>query len=353
VKTFQEIFGAPPVAVGSAPGRVNLMGDHTDYNDGFVLPTAIPQRTTVEVGRGKGQSRAYSHTLDRRLSFDTENALEDFGRYLGGCLRALADHGITLPPVNMTVASDVPVGKGLSSSAALEVATLRALNEAFALRLSDIAIANLAWIAETRYAGVNCGIMDQMACAIASSDRMLFLDTRSGAYRAVALPKDCEILVIDSGVGRSLATSGYNARRAECEAAAAVLGVTSLRDVESADLTADVTAELDPTLAKRVKHVVTENARVLAAVDANAREFGALMNESHASLRDDYEVSHPAVDALVADLQKNGSVFGGRMTGAGFGGACVALSYPGETEAIFAWIEHTHPNARLISVIRG
>jgi galactokinase len=348
VKTFQEIFANEPLGSGSAPGRVNLMGDHTDYNDGLVLPTAIPQRTIVEVGRGEERSRAFSHTLGRQVSFGMDRELEDFGRYIGGCLRALEDSGFDIPTVNITVASDVPVGKGLSSSAALEVATLRAINAAFTLRLTDIAIANLAWTAETKYAGVNCGIMDQMACAIATHESMLFIDTRTRVYRAVALPKDCEILVIDSGVERSLAASGYNARRAECEAAAAALGVASLRDIVDPAAAESLKAPLD----KRVKHVVTENARVLAALEANAETFGALMNESHASLRDDYEVSHPAVDALVADLQDRGSVFGARMTGAGFGGACVALSQPGEADAIWSGLAAAHPRARLISVIR-
>jgi galactokinase len=218
------------------------------------------------------------------------------------------------------------MGVGLSSSAALEVATLRCARKLFGLPIDDVKIAQLAQRAEIEFAGVNCGIMDQMASSLADTHRALLLDTRSLERRFVDLPTGTAVLVIDSGVARSLAASGYNRRRAECEEAANLLGVKSLRDVDDAGKL----DELPEPLRRRARHVVTENARVLAAVDCRSpRQFGELMNASHASLRDDYEVSTPELDRLVALLQSQPQVFGARLTGAGFGGACVALCRSG------------------------
>jgi galactokinase len=346
MSTFHDAFGIPPESTGWAPGRVNLIGDHTDYNGGFVLPAALSQRTTVELARGDDKSEAFSTALGRRIIFDAiSGALPDFARYIGGCLRVLATRGIVLPPLKFAVSSDVPVGMGLSSSAALEVATLRAVDQAFGLRLSGLEIAQLAWEAETKHAGVNCGIMDQMACAIADYGRMLFLDTRSRDFRQVPVPDGADVVIIDSGVSRSLAASGYNGRRAECDAAAQALGVDSLRDIT--DLRA--AERLPAPLRARVRHVLSENERVLAALDADSYEFGRLMNESHASLRDDYEVSHPVVDALVNDLQCSQLVYGARMTGAGFGGGVVALAKPNAASQLTSI--RVHCNARVVSVI--
>jgi galactokinase len=211
------------------------------------------------------------------------------------------------------------------------VATLRALRARFGVELDDSALALLAHQAEVRFAGVRCGIMDQMVSSLGSPDHMLFLDTRSLERALLPLPPSSELMVLDSGVPRSLAASGYNTRRAECEAAARALGVPALRDV----LDVSVTSPLDPPLDRRARHVVTENARVLQArraIDATA--FGALMNESHASLRDDFEVSTAELDLLVALLQSQPQVHGARLTGAGFGGACVALLRQGEHEIV-------------------
>jgi galactokinase len=216
----------------------------------------------------------------------------------------------------------VPMGVGLSSSAALEVATLRALRELLGLSIDDVEIAQLAQRAEIDYAGVNCGIMDQMASSLADTQSMLFLDTRSFERRLLPIPAGTELLVVDSGLSRSLAASAYNQRRAECEQAAQQLGVASLRDVTQPE----AVERLPEPLRRRARHVVTENARVLRAVDGGeAIVFGELMNASHASLRDDYEVSVPPLDHLVALLQAHEAVHGARLTGAGFGGACVAL----------------------------
>lgn len=312
-------------AVAGAPGRVNLLGEHTDYNDGFVLPVAIAQRTRVTMRRNGSSTFALHATeLDEtvRFGFDAPPT-EHFATYVYGCLALARTQGADIPGLDIEVRSDVPMGVGLSSSAALEVATLRCLRQLLDLPLDDVLVAQLAQRAEIEYAGVRCGIMDQMASSLAATDRALLIDTRSLERRDVPLPAGSAVLVLDSGVARTLAGSGYNQRRSECEAAARALGVTSLRDVESL---AQIEALSDPLLRRRARHVFTENARVLQAADCkDAVEFGQLMNASHASLRDDYEVSTPELDLLVRWLQAEDAVFGARLTGAGFGGACVAL----------------------------
>jgi galactokinase len=334
--TFQDVFGSRPEVYARAPGRVNLLGEHTDYNDGFVLPIAIPQSTRVAMRRSAGaKSRVHAVAYGRTVEFAPGTdapAGEDnpFARYVSGTLIEAAHEGFEVPALDILVASDVPIGVGLSSSAALEVAVLRALRELLELDLDDVRIAQVAQRAEIEHAGVRCGIMDQMASSLADTRSALFLDTRTLRRQLVPLPEGSSVLVMDSGVARSLATSGYNQRRAECEAAAAALGVPALRDVEYVSAVEQLG---DETLRRRARHVVSENQRVLsAAAGCDARGFGTLMNASHASLRDDYEVSVPEVDRLVELLQQHPAVFGARMTGAGWGGACVALCQAGMQE---------------------
>jgi len=330
---FQQIFGKAPVTEASAPGRVNLLGEHTDYNDGFVLPTAIPQRTTVRLGLSTdGEHHFYSEDLDERVSIlDSSSTPSGFASYIFGCIQLLEREGYTIPSINLHVSSSVPIGSGLSSSAALEVATLRGLRELLKLPIDDVRIAQIAQQAEIQYAGVQCGIMDQMASSLADTEHILFLDTRSLESRVLPLPTGAEVVVIDSGVPRTLAGSGYNQRRAECEEAARLLGVKALRDITD-DCALEALPEL---LRRRARHVVTENNRVLEVIQGvSTQRFGELMNASHASLRDDYEVSVPALDTLVTMLQETPGVFGARLTGAGFGGACVALVAAGEARAI-------------------
>jgi galactokinase len=329
MSTFEGVFGAAPAVRTQAPGRVNLLGEHTDYNDGFVLPTAIPQRTTVSVRPNGGDTfTVHAASLARSARFTLERAPEEhFASYLYGCLRGVAGLGVEVPGLDLHVDSQVPMGVGLSSSAALEVAMLRALRELLGLSIDDVEIAQLAQRAEIDYAGVHCGIMDQMASSLADADRMLFLDTRSLERRLLPMPAGTELLVVDSGLSRSLAASAYNQRRAECEQAARQLGVASLREVTRPD----AVESLPEPLRRRARHVVTENARVLRAVEEDGADaFGQLMDASHASLRDDYEVSVPALDRLVGLLQAHDAVHGARLTGAGFGGACVALCRRGE-----------------------
>ncbi|BAZ22926.1 galactokinase [Kalymmatonema gypsitolerans NIES-4073] len=330
---FQKIFGKPPEAEASAPGRVNLLGEHTDYNDGFVLPTAIPQRTTVQLGSSTdGHHHFYSEDLDEQVSIlESNHTPSGFASYIFGCIQLLQKEGHTIPSLNLHVKSTVPIGSGLSSSAALEVATLRAVRQLLNLPINDVEIAQLAQQAEIHYAGVQCGIMDQMASSLADTEHMLFLDTRSLERRVMPFPSRAEIVVIDSGVPRTLAGSGYNQRRAECEEAARLLGVKALRDITDSS----ATEVLPEPLRRRARHVVTENNRVLEVLQGvSSQRFGELMNASHASLRDDYEVSVPALDTLVEILQKTAGVFGARLTGAGFGGASVALVAAGEGRGI-------------------
>jgi galactokinase len=323
-------FGGAPEAFASAPGRVNLLGEHTDYNDGFMLQVATPQHTEVAIAASHDdQHHLYSDTLDGNVTFAARggSTAPGFGSYVEGCIRLIEARGVAVPPLRLYVATSLPVGSGLSSSAALEVATLRALRAWLGFELDDVTLAQIAQRAEIEYARVNCGIMDQMASSLCDERNMLFIDARTLEHRLVALPPDTEVVVIDSGMPRTLAASKYNERRAECEEAARKLGVHALRDV------ADPAAVegLPEPLRRRARHVVLENLRVLeAAQGVSAERFGALMDASHDSLRDDYEVSIPELDGLVAALRATPGVLGARLTGAGFGGATVALCRAGQ-----------------------
>ncbi len=352
MRSFEEIFYRPPEVRAEAPGRVNLLGEHTDYNDGYVLPTTIPQKTCVELSRSSdARSRVYSANLRELAEFsEHKDAPQRFVRYVSGCMEVVQRLGVKLPPLLVGIHSDIPIGLGLSSSAALEVAVLRALRTLFQLPIDDVEIARLAQQAEIEYAGVRCGILDQMASSLGVERHMLFLDTRSLSRHLLPLPETTDLVVLDSGAPRELATTAYNQRRSECEEAALRLGVRTLRDVRDVAQASSLPDPLD----RRVRHVVSENARVLeAATGVDARCFGELMNESHASLRDDYEVSIPALDALVGRLQSDEAVYGARLTGAGFGGACVALVEAGAADRIgrdvLAWYERSgHRGRRLV-----
>jgi len=341
MKTFEEIFDASPTVTAEAPGRVNLLGEHTDYNDGYVLPTAIPQKMRIQLRpNGLQVFRLYAATLDEMTEFTLEErpALH-FAHYIYGCLHLIQQQSGEIPPLDIHIDSNVPMEVGVSSSAALEVAMLRALRELLRLQLDDVEIAQLAQRAEIEYAGVKCGIMDQMASSLADDGRMLFLDTRTLAREVLPLPPNCEILVIDSGVARSLAGSKYNERREECEQAAQLLDVIALRDITDEHRV----QELPDLLKRRARHVISENNRVLRAkCGVTAAEFGQLMNASHRSLRDDYEVSIPALDELIALLQDQPDVYGARLTGAGFGGACVALCKAGTARQVADTVLHLY-----------
>jgi galactokinase len=329
----ETFFGGAPEACAWAPGRVNLLGEHTDYNDGFMLPVATPQRTGVALAHSHDdQHHLYSGTLDGNVTFAAKggSAPQGFGSYIEGCIRLVEALGVEIPPLRVFVTTDLPVGSGLSSSAALEVATLRALRQLLGFALDDVKLAQIAQRAEIEYARVNCGIMDQMASSLCDERNMLFIDARTLEHRLVQMPEGTELIVIDSGVPRTLAASKYNERRAECEEASRKLGVKALRDVTDPQ----AVEQLPEPLRRRARHVVLEDLRVLeAAKGVGAERFGELMNASHDSLRDDYEVSIPELDRLVDALRAAPGVLGARLTGAGFGGACVALCRAGQARA--------------------
>jgi galactokinase len=332
VLTLATFFGDLPQVHAAAPGRVNLLGEHTDYNAGFMLPVATPQCTEVAMSASTDELfHVYSATLGAGADYARDgHPPPGFASYVDGCVRVLQAEGVEVPPLRVYISTELPVGAGLSSSAALEVATLRALRELLAIELDDVRLARIAQRAEVEYAHVNCGIMDQMAASLADRRHMLFIDARSLEHRLLPLPANSELIVIDSGIPRTLAASKYNQRREECEEAARLLGVAALRDVTDP---AAVEA-LPAPYRQRARHVVRENLRVLeAAAGVSAARFGALMDAAHASLRDDYEVSIPELDELAGFLRDTPDVYGARLTGAGFGGACVALCREGHAQA--------------------
>jgi galactokinase len=324
---FERTFGFAAQAFASASGRVNLLGEHTDYNDGLVLPTTIEPHTDVAIGHSRDGA---FHFVSQNVTGDAahvdyedgESPPAGYGRYVQGCIEVLRETGARVEPCCVAIESSVPMGAGLSSSAALEVSVLRGLRALYGLALDDVTIARLGQRAEIEYAGVRCGILDQMAVSVGAPGMLLFLDTRTLESRQVPFPPGSEIAILDCGVPRTLAASGYNERRLECEQAARALGVASLRDA----IDSQAIEALSEPLRRRARHVYTENLRVLeAAAGVDAAHFGKLMTQSHHSLRDDYEVSIDALDALVESLLQQPAVFGCKLTGAGFGGACVAL----------------------------
>ncbi|HXE81072.1 MAG TPA: galactokinase, partial [Vicinamibacterales bacterium] len=332
-RSFEQVFGRRPEAVASAPGRVNLIGEHTDYNGGFVLPIAIPQRTWTALARSEGNRvRVWSASITRSRGIESyqlgrEAKARRWYDYVQGCTQALQQQGLALCGFDLAIASTVPLGSGLSSSAALEVAVLRGLRDLFGLEIDDLAVAKIGQQAENEFVGAPVGLMDQMAASLAGEDAALFLDTRTLRFETVPLPAGTSLLVLNSGVAHHHASGDYRTRRAECERAAQLLGVAQLRDIGMDDL-ARVNALPEP-LNRRARHVVTENQRVLDAVAAMKKgdpvRLGALFDASHASQRDDYQVSVPEIDALVEAARAQPGVFGARLTGGGFGGSIVAL----------------------------
>jgi len=330
---FRDRYGSDPALVVRAPGRVNLIGEHTDYNDGFVFPMAIDRAAWIALRpREDGRVVATSLDFDETREFDLgglgKKETDGWIEYLKGTAWALLDAGHVLKGFDGVVAGDVPLGAGLSSSASIEMATARALAAASGLRWDPAPMALLGQRAENKWVGVNCGIMDQLISAAGVEDKALLIDCRSLETRAVPLPRGTVIAVLDTATRRGLVDSAYNERRAQCEAAAKIFGVKALRDVSSEQLAARA-AELEPTTLRRARHVVTEDERTLAAAEAmrkdDATELGRLMNESHESLRYDFEVCNDGLNVMVDEARRAPGCFGARMTGAGFGGCAVAL----------------------------
>jgi galactokinase len=329
---FQSQFKRRPEFIIRAPGRVNLIGEHTDYNDGYVLPMAINQALWFAV-RSRRDGRVAVRSLDFRdtLEFDVNRIARDgpgWGEYIRGTAWALLEKGRALRGWEGVLAGDIPVGAGLSSSAALELGSAKAFALSSPLDWHPVEMARIAQYAENHWVGVKSGIMDQTIIAAGEKDHALLIDCRTMDLTPVPLPPDTTIVIMDTMTRRGLVESAYNERREQCENAASRLRVAALRDV-SLEMLEEMAGELDPVVYQRAKHVVTENERVLRAVEALQRGdpavFGALMNQSHTSLRDDYEVSREELDLLVAIAQERPGCHGARMTGGGFGGCAVAL----------------------------
>ncbi len=332
MEVFRHRFGTPPWFVVRAPGRVNLIGEHTDYNDGFVLPMAIDRAVWIALSPFAGP-----YVLVYSLDFDgiAEFALNDLRRaasgwveYLKGVAWVLQEAGYPLHGWRGVLSGDVPIGAGLSSSAALEMAVARAFAAASGWEWKPKEMALLGQRAENQWVGVNCGIMDQMISACGKAGHALLLDCRSLDSALVPLPPATAVVILDTATRRGLADSAYNERRAQCEAAARYFGVPALRDVTPEEF-ARKASGLDEVTRRRARHVITENARTLQACEAmqrgDAAQLGALMQASHASLRDDFEVSSRELDVMVECALEQPTCYGARMTGAGFGGCAVAL----------------------------
>jgi len=323
------------VASGESPGRVNLIGEHTDYHDGYVLPSVIPQQTHVWLER-RDDNRVRACTAAfgggwEEFVIGAEIPGRGWLDYVQGVTTALARSQVAVPGFNLRIHSTVPVGAGVSSSAALEVSLLRGLRALLGLELDDWAVAMIAHRAETEFVGAPVGIMDQVACSLGHGGEALFLDIRTRRVERLPLPDTMEILVIDSGITHAHAGGEYAERRRESFEAAALLGVNRLRDLDSSALAR--IDRLPPMLARRARHIVTENARVLEAVAAlragDVRRLGALFAASHASMRDDYETSTPEIDVLVEVSERHSEVQGARLTGGGFGGAVIVVANAG------------------------
>lgn len=348
-RAFRERFGGEP-RFFAAPGRVNLIGEHTDYNDGFVLPVAIDRYAVVACGtRPDRQFRVWARGMDAFAAFDLDGPVSskqgDWLSYIEGVARVLEEKGARLQGMNIVLDSDVPQGAGLSSSAALEMAAGLAFGADAARTVSRVDIALAGQAAEHRFVGTKCGIMDQFISALGQQDKALLIDCRALTYKEIAvnLPS-VSIVICDSKVKHELSTSAYNDRRAECDEAVKLLNaklpdIKALRDVSVEQLEAHA-SKLPDILRKRARHVVTENARTLEAAAAleqgDLSKMGALMAASHASLTDDYEVSAPELDLLVDAAQKAPGHRGSRMTGGGFGGCTVNFVDTAQVDAFKA-----------------
>jgi galactokinase len=341
IAAFERTYARRPAALVQGPGRVNLIGEHTDYNDGFVLPMAIDRAVYLALApRDDGRVRLHSDDLggdgtfaladtrDQEARGDARDRDVGWLEYGKAVAWSLQDAGFALTGFDGAVASDVPVGAGLSSSAALELAVASAFHVTSGLAWDPPAVAVRMQRAENLWVGVQTGIMDQLVSAAAVKGHALLIDCRDLSVEPVPLPGGVDVVILDTATRRSLVGSAYDDRRKACEAAAAHLGVRALRDVDVASLER-ARGALDDVTFRRARHVVSENARTLVAAQAMARgdavALGARMDESHVSLRDDFEVSSAALDAIVSIARRESGCLGARMTGAGFGGCAVAL----------------------------
>ena len=343
---FAKIFGAPPEHVVRAPGRVNLIGEHTDYNEGFVLPMAIDREILIAVRRRQDRrvrmaaldlgGKVSEFSLDGTIQHDDSNK---WSNYVRGVAWALQQRGLTLSGMDLAIQGNVPIASGLSSSAAMEVCAATTFQLLAGFELNKVDLARLCQKAENEFVGVNSGIMDQFISALGREGHALLIDCRDLSYQGVPLPRGATVVVCDTLKRRGLVDSEYNTRRKECEEAARRLGVKALRDA-SLEQFARLEKDMPPNVARRARHIISEDARVLRAVDAARKNdletFGVLMDESHVSLRDDYAVSCAELDALVEIARTQPGCLGARLTGAGFGGCTVNLVRDNAVDAFVA-----------------
>ena len=350
---FEESFGYPPECVIQAPGRVNLIGEHTDYNDGFVLPCAINYQTMVAASARKDHivrlvSVDYGNEVDQ---FDLREGIEFmegkmWANYIRGVIKCLLDHGYQFFGADIVVSGNVPQGAGLSSSAALEVVIGQTFKTLYDLKISPQEIALIGQKAENEFVGCNCGIMDQLISACGQENHALLIDCRSLDAVPILMPEGMVVMIIDSNKKRGLVDSEYNARRQQCESASQAFSVKALRDLSLESLQQGKD-KLDNVVYRRARHVISENERTLLAADAlrsgDLKLMGKLMAESHISMRDDFEITVPEIDYLV-DIVKNelGEQGGVRMTGGGFGGCIVALMPPEKVDSVKRAVENEY-----------
>lgn len=354
--SFEQVLGYRATHIVQAPGRVNLIGEHTDYNDGFVLPCAINYQTVVAAAKR-------DDNIVRVVSVDYDNAVDEFditkeitfqqdkmwANYIRGVVKCLMGRGFEFTGADISVTGNVPQGAGLSSSAALEVVIGQTFKVLYNLEISQAEVALNGQQAENEFVGCNCGIMDQMISAEGRANHAMLLDCRSLETQAVSMPEDMAVVIINSNKKRGLVDSEYNTRREQCEEAARIFGVPALRDVTIEQFNAKV-SELDEMVAKRARHVITENDRTVEAAQAlrthDMKRMGELMAESHVSMRDDFEITVKEVDTLV-DMVKDviGDQGGVRMTGGGFGGCIVALVPPALVDEIKTTVEQKYQAA--------
>jgi galactokinase len=366
VRAFHDRFGGAPTFIAHAPGRVNLLGEHTDYNEGFVLPMALHLGAWIAL-RPRTDDRVVLCSLDfadeQQFELGALHRGQGWIEYVKGTAWAFQETGAPLRGWDGVLTGEIPIGAGLSSSAALEVAAARAFAAAAGLAWEPVAAARLAQRAENGWVGVQCGIMDQLVIASGLEGHALLIDCRHLTTRPIPLPPGTVVAVLDTSTRRGLVDSTYNERRARCEEATRRCGVRSLRDLSLAELEARAGALSDDQL-RLARHVVTENARTLAAAEAmtrgDAATVGALMDEGHRSLRDDFGVSSPALDAIVAAAQAAPGCRGARMTGAGLAGCAVALvdkeeagAFVAETERAYRAASGLHATVHLSSPSAG
>ncbi len=333
-QAFTERFGVAP-RIFRAPGRINLIGEHTDYNEGFVLPAAIDLATrTAAAPRGDRQLVVYSRTFGEEAVLNLDDRATKpagvWSDYVLGVARILSVSGHEIAGANLMIESTVPLGAGLSSSASFEISVALALLAMSGRAADKLEIARMSQRAEHEYAGTRCGLMDQFTVCFGQANAALLLDCRSLEYRAVLLPPETRLIIANTMVKRELAAGEYNLRRADCEEAARLFGVKSLREISPAAFRAREAELPNERLRRRVRHVVTENARTVEAAQSLERgglaRVGQLMSASHASLRDDFEVSCSELDAMVTAAQTVEGVYGSRMMGGGFGGCTITLT---------------------------